>query len=97
MTAHDVTGSVVEDGGGLLTLKGLECVGSDVAGDACLTLVRSHWEPIGWVCLCYVPENALVEGPLTLKVLRTTGRATFAEVDPMRDATFGANMRAAIV
>lgn len=97
MTAHDVAGSVVEDGGGLLTLEGLECVGSDVAGNTYSTTVRSHWEPIGRVRLCYVPENALVEGPLALKVLRTTGRATFAEVDPMRDATFGANMRAAIV
>jgi hypothetical protein len=30
-------------------------------------------------------------------VLRTTGRATLAEVEPMREATLGANMRAAIV
>lgn len=45
-----------------------------------------------------VPENARWEDPvLALKALRTTGLATLVEVEPIKEATFGANMRAAIV
>lgn len=98
LTAHDVAGGMVEDGGGLLTLEGLECVGSEVVGDTYFFLmVRTNSRPIGCGIRWYVPENARWEEPLALKVLRTTGRATFAEVEPMREATFGANMRAAIL
>lgn len=44
-----------------------------------------------------VPEKARWETTLALTPLRTTGRATLVEVEPMREATLGANMRAAIV
>jgi len=34
---------------------------------------------------------------LAFTLLRRTGRATFAEVEPMREATLGANMRVAAI
>ena len=47
--------------------------------------------------MVYVPENARWEEALLLMAERTTGRATLAEVEPMREATLGANMRAAAI
>ena len=43
-----------------------------------------------------VPEKALWE-PLAFTLLRMTGRATLAEVEAMREATLGANMRVAAI
>jgi len=43
-----------------------------------------------------VPEKALWE-PLAFTLLRITGRATLAEVEAMREATLGANMRVAAI
>lgn len=34
---------------------------------------------------------------MAFTLLRRTGRATFAEVEPMREATLGANMRVAAI
>lgn len=43
-----------------------------------------------------LPEKALWE-PLAFTLLRMRGRATLAEVEPMREATLGANMRVAAI
>jgi len=45
----------------------------------------------------YAPENVRWEEALLLMAERTTGRATLAEVEPMRVATLGANMRAVAI
>jgi hypothetical protein len=40
----------------------------------------------------YIPEKVRCE-PLVFTLLRRIGRATLAEVEPMREAILGANMR----